>query len=77
MKTTCFAIKGITYPTAMIMLFSEYFVIFVFSAGIKGFSANQNNVLKWCLNRPQQAKHMTDLTELAGLTGGTEVYKPL
>jgi len=47
------------------------------SGGIKGFSSNENNVLKWCLSRPQQAINMNRLQELAGVGNGETSYKPL
>ena len=43
--------------------------------GVKGFTGDQINVLKWCINRPLQARKLSDLTDLAGLVTG--VYKPL
>lgn len=35
------------------------------------------NVLKWCLNRPHQAKHFNELSNFAGLNPSSECYKPL
>jgi len=35
------------------------------------------NVLKWCLNRPQQAKNFNDLIFFAGLNQKSNIYKPL
>lgn len=43
-----------------------------FSGGIKGFAGDQTNVLKWCLNRPHQAKNLNELLQLAGLRSTTE-----
>ena len=34
-------------------------------------------MLKWCLNRPYQAKMTAKLTEMAGIKQGNETYKPL
>lgn len=48
-----------------------------FIGGIKGFSTNENNVLKWCLSRPQQAINMNRLKKLAGVDDGQTIYKPL
>jgi hypothetical protein len=48
-----------------------------FSGGIKGFPSNAINVLKWCLNRPQQALNTKHLLEMTGLTSSTDVYKVL
>lgn len=45
--------------------------------GIKGFSSNQMNVLKWCLNRPKQAEIMRDLTDFAGLSQSKQDCKVL
>ena len=51
---------------------------FIFiSGGIKGFAGNHTNVLKWCLNRPHQAKNLDELLQLSGLRSVTECYKPL
>ena len=35
------------------------------------------NVLKWCLNRPKQAKVMQELFEFAGMRDQPSHYKPL
>ena len=35
------------------------------------------NVLKWCLNRPKQAKVMQELFEFAGVMDQSCHYKPL
>ena len=35
------------------------------------------NVLKWCLNRPKQAKVMQELFEFAGMRDKPSHYKPL
>ena len=35
------------------------------------------NVLKWCMNRPLQAKNLNELLSLAGMRTSTESYKPL
>jgi hypothetical protein len=34
-------------------------------------------VLKWCLNRPHQAKTAADLNALTGMQRNDEIYKPL
>ena len=52
-------------------------LIFLSSRGIKGFSSNQVNVLKWCLNRSHQALNMKYLTEMAGVGNDCDEYKPL
>ena len=49
----------------------------IFQGGIKGFSTNENNVLKWCLSRPQQAINMNRLKEQAGVAHHQSIYKPL
>ena len=35
------------------------------------------NALKWCLNRPKQAKVMYELLEFAGMRDQPSHYKPL
>ena len=45
--------------------------------GIKAFSSNDASVLKWCLNRPYQAKYFKELTNYAGIDSFTLCYKPL
>ena len=45
--------------------------------GVKGYAGDQMNVLKWCLNRPHQAKHFNELLQFTGLNTSTECYKPL
>ena len=45
--------------------------------GIKGYSSDKMNVLKWCLNRPKQAKVMQELFEFAGMRDKPSHYKPL
>ena len=49
----------------------------LFPGGIKGFSSNEMNVLKWCMNRPQQAKNLNELLQMAGIRKTTECYKSL
>ena len=46
------------------------------SDGVKAFSTREKSVLKWCLNRPEQAKNTKVLEDLCGLGIGTGIYKP-
>ena len=48
-----------------------------FLGGIKAFAGNNESVLKWCLNRPYQAKHYRELLNLTGLDPSNDPYKPL
>ena len=47
------------------------------SGGIKSFASDANSVLKWCLNRPDQARNTNALRQLAGLSSNCGSYKPL
>ena len=44
---------------------------------MKAFATCEASVLKWCLNRPSQAKLFQELQNFAGLDSSTECYKPL
>ena len=46
------------------------------SGGVKAFSTKEESVLKWCLNRSEQAKNTIALEDLCGLGIGTGIYKP-
>ena len=46
------------------------------SGGVKAFSTKEESVLKWCLNRSEQAKNTKALEDLCGLGIGTGIYKP-
>ena len=48
----------------------------LFSGGIKAFSVKEESVLKWCLNRSEQAKNTQDLREMCGLVNDPGIYKP-
>ena len=48
-----------------LILNMPYFCTFL--GGVKSFAGNENSVLRWCLNRPLQAKNLEDLLILAGL----------
>ena len=41
------------------------------------FSTDDNSVLKWCLNRPEQSKNTTALKELASISTSQHVYRQL
>ena len=41
------------------------------------FSTDDNAVLKWCLNRPEQSKNTTALKELASISTSQHVYRQL
>ena len=41
------------------------------------FSTDDNAVLKWCLNRPEQSKSTTALKELASISTSQHVYRQL
>ena len=47
------------------------------SGGIEAFSRNNFSVLKWCLNRSEQATNTKVLDNLAGLGKNNTSYKPL
>lgn len=44
------------------------------TGGIKKFAGNENNVLKWCLNRADQARHSGALNDMCELAAGTGMY---
>ena len=53
-------------------------MIFVnFYTGIKPFATNENTVLKWCLNRAEQAKNPTALKEMCGVGMNPGMCKPV
>ena len=45
--------------------------------GIKTFAGNKSSVLKWCLNRADQAKNSKALSDMCGITTDAGLYKPL
>ena len=47
------------------------------AGGIKAFSTNSSSVLKWCLNRSEQATTTKALDDLAGLRRNDTCYKSL
>ena len=47
------------------------------TGGIKAFSTNSSSVLKWCLNRSEQATNTKAQDDLAGLRKNDTCYKPL
>ena len=46
------------------------------AGGIKSFGVKSENVMKWCLNRAEQAKNKGVLEDLRGLGNGGSTYKP-
>ena len=46
------------------------------SGGVKAFSMKEESILKWCLNRSEQAKNTKALEDLCGLVTRTGIYKP-
>ena len=46
------------------------------AGGIKSFAANSEPVLKWCLNRSEQAQNTKALSDLCGISTNPELYKP-
>ena len=46
--------------------------VFTYVGGTKGFTADNDSVTEWCLNRPEQAKNTTTLKQMAGVT---DIYK--
>ena len=54
-----------------------YHEIIFLLGGIKGFASDTASVMKWCLNRPTQAKNTSCFRTLAGLASKTGIYKPL
>ena len=51
--------------------------IHFYSGGVRMFSADENAVLKWCLNRPEQSKNTSALKELASISTSQTVYRQL
>ena len=47
------------------------------SGGIKSFASDSSSILKWTLNRAEQAKNTTALLNLAEVNSATNAYKPL
>ena len=45
--------------------------------GIKTFAGNKISVLKWCLNRAEQAKNSKALSDRCGIATDAGLYKPL
>ena len=45
--------------------------------GIKNVASNSPSVLKWCLNRADQAQNTKALNEMCGIGDPSEIYKPL
>ena len=45
--------------------------------GIKKFAGNKTSVLKWCLNRAEQAKNSKALNDMYGIARDPGLYKPL
>ena len=45
--------------------------------GIKTFAGNKSSILKWCLNRADQAKTSKALSDMCGITTDAGLYKPL
>ena len=43
---------------------------------IKSLAASSASVLKWCLNRSEQAENTRALKELCGISTNPELYKP-
>ena len=60
-------------PKLMLKLCQNFYIL----GGIKAFASNDANVLKWCVNRPYQAKYFKELTNYAGTDPSTLCYKPL
>ena len=54
------------------------FFLFVLSlGGVKSFASDSPSVLKWCLNRADQAKNVKEMKDMAGTTTKSEMYKAL
>ena len=47
------------------------------TGGIKSFSFSDSSVLKWTLNRSEQARNTAELLSLAGMKSSLDMYKPL
>jgi hypothetical protein len=47
------------------------------AGGIKSFANDSNAILKWTLNRSEEAKNKAKLFEMAGRSLSNEVYKSL
>ena len=47
------------------------------SGGVKAFATDRTSLLKWCLNRSQQAQNTRALNKVAGFGENTDLYKPL
>ena len=46
------------------------------AGGIKAFASDKSSVLKWCLNRSEQAQNTKSLFDACGLNITSELYKP-
>ena len=49
--------------------------VFAYAGGIKGFAADKNLVKKLCLNKPEQAKNINTLKQMACVTGLADIHK--
>ena len=47
------------------------------SGGIKKIAKDSSAVIKWCLNRAEQAKTTSELLAMSGVNRGSSTYKPL
>lgn len=47
------------------------------AGGITSFASNDSSVLKWCLNRADQAKNTKALNDMCGISPDAGLYKPL
>ena len=47
------------------------------TGGIKSFAVDNTSVLKWTLNRSEQAKNTAELLCTVGVQSASDVYKPL
>ena len=54
----------------------QYYSIY-FIGGIPAFGSDEDVVMKWCLNRPQQSKNTAVLKRMANLSNGQSIYKQL
>ena len=43
---------------------------------IQNFASNKSAVLKWCLNRSEQAKNIEALRDICGISTDVDYYKP-
>ena len=47
------------------------------TGGIKSFAVDNTSVLKWTLNRSEQAQNTAELLSMAGIQSASDIYKPL